>query len=415
MVTPNAQQPAKLDILAQLPSGLTYPPSASAALSRDSAQSFLVTGATGFIGLTLVDALLRQSSARLLCLVRCTEAAEGLVRLKGLLQGRRTLSVVELDRLEVVVGDLAQERLGLSSGQWDALATRLDAIFHVGGWINFIYPFEKLKATNVDGTLEILKLAGAVRAIPVHFMSSLAVFFGPGREGGPLLTESEPLLPDPDLKGGYRRTKWVADALVQQAMQRGLPATILRPVRVTGHSQTGLLGDPNDLLFSLIRGCIRMKAHPILPIQLPMVPVDFVADVMVALAFRPQALGRAYHLIGAGDLAWEQLWTLIHACGYTTKALPEPEWWTLLEQQARSGPERRDFIVLKALLSAPNNLMYRRPLLDDSQLQSCLEGSGLKCPPIDLSLIRTYLRFLSQAGWLPPPHSKIEHPQTPVP
>lgn len=392
-----------LDAEAWLPPELQRGLSPKTPRKLDERATCLVTGATGFIGLELVDCLLKRTPARLICLVRGADQAQAEARMREMLQSRGIPAALVLERIQVCCGDLSRSCLGLSSERWEALANEVDAIFHVGGWINFVYPYEKLRPANVDGTREVLRLASVGRGAPVHFVSSLAVFFGPERSGGPMLLESEPLSSATQLKGGYRQSKWVADRLVQKAIQQGLPATLIRPVRVTGHSITGMLGDPNDLLFSLIRACIRLGAHPHLHIRIPMVPVDYVAEVLVAIAQTPRAIGQAFHLIGAGDIAWEDLWALLHACGYQTQSIPEDEWRSLLETRARSGPDRKDMLVLRALLAAPNNLFYPRPPLDDRVLRETLSDTGIVCPPISLELMRTYMDYLHASGWMPGP------------
>src|SRR5262249_26737337 len=137
----------------------------------------LLTGATGFVGAFLCAALLSTTRATVLCLVRAGNAAEGMERVRAALDSYG-LSGLGLERLRVVTGDLAQPLLGLADAEFAGLAEQVDAIYHCGAWVNFVRPYRALKATNVSGTEEILRLATRHKLKPVHYISTLAVLAG---------------------------------------------------------------------------------------------------------------------------------------------------------------------------------------------------------------------------------------------
>ena len=115
-----------------------------------------------------------------------------------------------------MAGDLTQPHFGLSNDRYRELAGRTDSIYHSAGCVNMALPYARLKPVNVTGTLEVLRFAGSVSTKVLHFLSSMAVFFSDAHANGNLLTETEAPIYDPSLKGGYSKTKWVADRLVAQ-------------------------------------------------------------------------------------------------------------------------------------------------------------------------------------------------------
>src|SRR2546427_6143303 len=139
--------------------------------------SVFLTGATGFLGAYLLDELLHQTEATVYCLVRASDADTAKQRLVRHLQAYDLWREALASRIRPVVGDLAQLYLGLSTDQFLHLAAQIDVIYHSAGWINTAFPYARLKPTNVVGTQEVLRLAGSVSTKPVHFMSTMAVFF----------------------------------------------------------------------------------------------------------------------------------------------------------------------------------------------------------------------------------------------
>lgn len=193
----------------------------------------LLTGGTGFVGAFLLHELLLRTRARVHCLVRAKDVRDGMAKL------RQNLEKYELwdhlpdhgehdTRLAVVVGDLAEPMFGMRSEQFAALAAKCDAIVHCGAYVHSVFPYSRLRAANVLGTAEVLRLACLHRPFPaaVHHVSTLSVL--PMRAG--VVQEDDPL-PMQDfalLHEGYAKTKWVAEKLVRQAQERGVPATIFR-------------------------------------------------------------------------------------------------------------------------------------------------------------------------------------------
>jgi dihydroflavonol-4-reductase len=161
----------------------------------------LVTGATGFVGSHLVEAL-RRRDAEVTALVRSPGKAAALGR-----QGVR-----------LVTGDL-HDRAALES------ATRGQAIvFHVAGLVAARDEAGFLQA-NRDGTANLLETAGRAGVGRFVLVSSMAAG-GPSSAGRPL-TGTEPPRP----VTAYGRSKLAAEELVRASQ---VPWTILRPPMVYG-------------------------------------------------------------------------------------------------------------------------------------------------------------------------------------
>src|SRR5205823_2713406 len=141
------------------------------------------------------------------------------------------------ERLVAVPGDLEQPMLGLGPEQFLLLANRVDAIYHSGAMVNFIYPYSALKKANVDGTREVLRLACTSKAKAVHHFSAVDIFLS-SRKKDYVIWEQDSLYSDV-VAHGYIQSKWVGERLVAIARDRGLNAMIYRPWTIMGHSTTG--------------------------------------------------------------------------------------------------------------------------------------------------------------------------------
>lgn len=366
-----------------------------------------VTGATGFLGAYLVDELLRQTTATLYCLVRAADEASAAARLAAQLQSFGMWRDECGTRLIPVVGDLSEPYFGMDRDSFARLGAKLDVIYHSAGWINMAFPYARLKATNVNGTQEVLRLAGTESTKPVHFLSTMAVFFHDGYENGPVLKESEPPKYDPSLRGGYSKSKWVADRLVGCAQQRGLPASIYRPVRIMGDSRTGAINDMSDVLPQLLKGCILLGKYPAFDVEVTLTTVDYVCRAMVHLARQQKSWGRAFHFFTASPIKWKRLMGALCDLGYPMEEVPYEDWFRDLRERARteSGDEKSFFGALRLTMSSPHFILYKRPPLDSSFLKEGLAGTDIACPAFDETLISTYVTYWRKIGYLQTPEA----------
>ena len=209
------------------------PPTCDTQTASAANNAIFCTGVTGFLGVYLLAELLAQTSAPIYCLVRAANAAAALARIRTSLEQYELGAYFSAARIVPVLGDLSQPLLDLTAAQFQALAEQIDVIYHNGAWVNNLYPYAVLKAVNVTGTQEVLRLAGQGHAKAIHYISTMSVF--------PYWMENcyedQPLYfttyraNDLDPQIGYNVSKIVAEQLMLHARARGFPIAIYRPTR----------------------------------------------------------------------------------------------------------------------------------------------------------------------------------------
>lgn len=367
------------------------------ALAQYPPQAIFLTGATGFVGVYLLDELLRKTTADIYCLVRARHFEAAKERLRNHLENYDLWP--ETSRIIPVVGDLSQPFLALSKEKWNELAERIDVIYHNAAQVNAFYPYAKLKAANVLGTQEILRLASVVHVKPVHFVSTLAVFFSPVCSHLRLIKETDH--PDVKLSGGYKQSKWVAEQIIMLAQQRGLPACIYRTSRITGHSQTGMTGNVKDFFHMLLKGCFHLGQYPTLKSSFNLIPVDYVSQAVVHLAQQKASLGKIFHLSHPQPITWYELFNQICVLGYDLKEITYDQWREELQSRRTDSYEAKFYSSLLLLLRSPHHLFSEKPHFDAHNTLKGLENTSITCPPIDISLLSVYVSYLQKIGYLP--------------
>ncbi|MFD8706933.1 amino acid adenylation domain-containing protein [Kitasatospora sp. NPDC059648] len=379
----------------------------SPAPSRAEPAEILLTGATGFCGAHLLDVLLATTRARIHCLVRAPDREHALERLRASRQRflRRDLADA---RVVPLVGDLAAERLGLTERQFDWLAGHLDAVYHLGGQVNFLYPYRQLRAPNVGGTREVVRLAGHSRGVPVHYLSTLAVLAGFGAAGVREVTERTPLAHPERLGVGYVESKWVAEQLLHNAAAGGLPVTVLRTNDVTGDLAAGVMNTSTELC-ALIKYFADSGTFPDVQLPLDFVPADRFTRAVVHIAAHAPADGEVYHLASPNPAGLPDLADRLRARGRQVAELPYRDWVQRLVRFAAGHPTHpiTPFVPLFVDRAPGADLsiseLYFQPVFprfDRFNAEAALEGSGIELPGVDGALLDHYLARLADEGFL---------------
>lgn len=185
-------------------------------------KTAFVTGATGFLGLNLVQQLV-EDGWQVTALHR---ASSNLTYL------RRFLVTLAVGTVE----DLASLQA--------AMPANIDAVFHVAGDVSFWRGHnQRQRQVNVNGTRNVCKAALHAEAKKFVHTSSIAAY---GLPNGPF-DETAPLA---GLGSwiGYLNSKAQAEQEVQKALKWGLDAVILNPANIVGSYDTAHWGQ----LFALI-------------------------------------------------------------------------------------------------------------------------------------------------------------------
>ncbi len=246
----------------------------------------LLTGATGMVG----REVLRRAGADprfdlVLCLIRPSEDQSAAARLERLAQD----NAIDPSRLIALNGDVTEPGLGVDAQD---LVT-VTHVIHCAATVSFDLPLEEARQINVAGTANVLD---ACRTMPrLHRIDAVSTCYVAGKRTG-LIMESD-LEHDAGFHNTYEQTKYESEQLLREAMAE-LPIAVHRPSIVVGDSRTGATGAWKVLYWPL--KVIARGRLPVIPYdpdcRLDIVPVDFVADAILALSQDPQTLGSTFHL-----------------------------------------------------------------------------------------------------------------------
>ncbi len=303
-------------------------------------MTFLVTGASGYIGGRLVQKL-SEIGKETIAFVRPTSNIE---------------SLKPLENVEIRSGDLTDY------SSVNRAVEGAHIVYHIGGLVNDWGDYQKFYQANFLGTKNILKASLSASVKKIIYTSTIGVLNLSGR--GPI-RENDPY---GHFVGSYRRSKREAEKLV-----RGfcgiMPTVILRPAVVYGPedpqcTSRSLEFAQRHLLFLVSRG----KGY------FPHLYIDNLIDALLLAAKKEPAVGEIFNLTDGVNTSANEFFSCLNRIagkGKIRLSLPYPVAW-----------------VGALLLETFSRLTGRPPLLS----WTALEFLTLKCR-FDISKAREKLGF----------------------
>ncbi len=377
---------------------------------QEPANIFL-TGATGFLGIYLLRELLATTEATVHCLVRADDHAHAMDRIQAnaLHYFRNDLAEYRNSgRISTIPGDLVEPRLGLSEEEFDRLARLVDVVHHPGGLVNFIYPYSHMRAANVEGTREIIRMAARYRNAPVHYTSTMAVVSGFGTAGIRHVTEQTPANYFDHLSVGYVESKWVAEEMLQNAAKEGLPVAIYRAADISGDRKTGAWNTATEMC-AMKRFIVDTGTAPSAQLPLDYTPVDCFAAAVTHIARRTLPTGKVYHLTNPGKVNIAVLTGRLRAHGHNIREVSWNEWLDQIVKIAVEQPDHPmtpfaplfiDRCSTGVMSVAEMYLESTFPVFTRDNVDAALRDSGIEIPPVDGEMLDRYIRYLTDIEFL---------------
>jgi dephospho-CoA kinase len=329
----------------------------------------LVTGFPAFTARRMIGKLLAsEPETKLYVLARDKFAIDAETLLESLEAG---------DRAEVLVGDVCDMDLGLSSTEYRALTKELTWIHHLAGIYFMGVDDDTARRVNVGGTRAILDLARDASRLErvVHWSTAMVS----GDRHGTVYEED--LDAGQSFHNGYEHTKYEAERLARAAM-RHLPITVLRPSIIVGDSKTGeidKLDGPYYLMVLIATNASGLRL-PILgrgDAPLHLVPIDYVVDAAWHVSHSPGAAGKTFHLVDPNPLTARAVFEGVADVANTEKprgSIPRPLARAVLRTPglARLGRGPLAFV----------DLLDHAVHYDSTNTTQALAGTTVRCPAL---------------------------------
>lgn len=274
-------------------------------------STVLLTGATGFIGRHWTyELLMGDRDVRVVAITRGASREQAAARLKANVvraarSRSRTISEADLDRIEVILGDVTRHRFGLERSELKELEARgVEEMWHLAATTEFDpAQAQETARINVEGTanaVDVAEAAGVRRLI--HMSSSYVCGLVTGEVPEALHALSSPFA------NPYEASKCRCEHLVAERCDAlALDYRIFRPSVVVGPALTYAADGARHGFYGFMRALSRaaavilaapapLRIEADAETQLNLVPVDVLMTVMQRIRRQGYPGGPIYHV-----------------------------------------------------------------------------------------------------------------------
>ncbi|XP_069133714.1 fatty acyl-CoA reductase 1-like isoform X2 [Argopecten irradians] len=276
-----------------------------------------ITGATGFLGKTLLEKLLRSCPGirRIYILIRPKKGKSVSQRLEELLNSKifETLKKENTDfrsKIGLITGDIVHDNLGISKNDEQALIDEVSVVFHSAATVRFDEELKLAVEMNVLGVYRVIQLLKKFKHLQAFLHVSTAYgnchkrtveecIYDPPIHPHKLLDAVQWMDSDvleiltPKMIGDrpntYTYTKSIAEYLVKEECAN-IPTAIFRPSIVCATWNDPIKGwidnynGPTGIMASLGTGVLRVMRGDRRAVS-DIIPVDMACSMMIAVAW----------------------------------------------------------------------------------------------------------------------------------
>ena len=128
------------------------------------------------------------------------------------------------------------------------------------------------------------------------------------------------------IKNGYNLSKWVAERLLERAVEQGAWVNIHRPGNISFNRHNGVCQPQKNRLMLMLKGSLQLGLVPRLEVNFDLMPVDFLARFIAFHCGAFHADRRVFNLHNPEPLSWEHYLDAFSRAGHKFERVSVAQW-----------------------------------------------------------------------------------------
>ena len=373
----------------------------------------LLLGSTGFIGMHILEAFLKQDTGKIYCIVREKDNYESAkTRFIDILHFYFDTSLDKYmdDRIIVLTGDITQEYFGLSLPIYNSLGEKVSTVINAAANVKHYGDFNKFKNINIDALDYMIQFCLTFDKRLLH-LSSLSVSGNTLLDGS--ITDSNPIKKNftekdlyikQQLDNVYTRSKFDAEKLIlDNIINNHLQAQILRLGNITSRYSDGKfqMNCQDNAFANKLKSFINLGAVPdyLLNEYLEFTPVDLCSEAIIDILKNNCKNVYIYHIYNHHHVYIKTFVEMLGKLGINLRILGEEEFKTLINKILEEDGNTLFGIIND--FNPDKKLSYVQNSSVKSKLsQNLLLEFGFEWKEIDFEYMKKYITYLQNINFI---------------
>lgn len=381
-------------------------------LKKNENKGILLTGATGFVGIHVLDKLLTNTQSTIYCLVRNKNNIDYTSRLKRTLKFYFNDKYDDLinTRIKIIEGDIVSKSLGLSTDVSKEVGENISCVINSAAVVKHFGNSELFGDTNIEGVKNIIEFCKKFNAKLYH-ISTLSVsgnVFADDSYNGAEVHEKvvfkeNNLYIKQDLSNIYVYSKFVAEKIVFDAINNeSLNATVIRLGNITSRQSDGKfqINVSENAFLNRLNSFINLKCIPnyLMNEYTEFTPVDSVAEAICKIV-EYQCPYTVLHLFNNNHIVIKKLIRMINQCGIKMDIVDSNKFMEEVNKLLKKDKNMLSGIIND--FSKDKKLVYESDVkLNNDFSNKVLRKMGFGWPKIDKEYIKKYVDYLKEIKYI---------------
>lgn len=371
--------------------------------------TLLLAGATGYLGIHILKNFLDNDTGNIYCLVRGMSKHDCEKRMENLFVfyfGKNSYEKAK-SRVKVLCADVSKEYLGMEKETYIDLTLRIKVVINAAASVKHYGAYQDFYSSNVETTRNLLGFCEKSGAKIIHISTTSVSGNGFGtdttiKNERKIFTEKDFYIEQP-LDNFYVRSKFEAENLVLEAMQKGMSGNIMRMGNLTnrldGKFQKNY--ESNAFFMRLRAICdLGIVSQNLLKTKIEFTPVDEAANAVMTIIRNFSNKYNVFHVNHPKSLSFAKLIEFLGEIGLRIQIVDEKTFSNTIKESGAQNDKKYIQETFVTDINESKQLSYESNIqMKNDFTVSYLEKLGFEWPDIELEYIKKYIRYFQNLGY----------------
>ena len=376
-------------------------------LKYKTSGNILLTGATGFLGMHILDGFIKNEKGNVYCLIREEAGLTAQAKLHQKLNyyfGNKYDKLIG-KRIFAVTGNISESGFGLNQDDLLSLANNINIVINTAARVAHYGNYSDFYNTNVKSVKNMIDFCKGFDKKLYH-VSTLSVS-GNALDSGSIkqnmsqttyFKESN-LYIGQSLENVYVRSKFEAECLILDSILEGLDAYILRVGNLMPRLRDGKFQENiiDNAFINRIIGFVKLGAIPdyLNEEYLEFTPIDITSKAIIKLITHPNINNRILHLFNHNHVYINKCIKYFKLLNSDIKILPENEFRKLVKSTLNTKKKKEILNSLMNDFDSDLHLLYGTDIIVKSEVTiKYLSKIGFTWPKISDKYMKKFIEIL---------------------
>ncbi len=366
---------------------------------RQSLGNVLLTGATGYLGIHVLQELIQSDAQNIYCLVRDKDMEGAEHRLKTLLFYYFESTYDELfgKRIHIILGDVTNDLTTL-------VQAKIDTVFNCAAVVKHFSEGTEIEDVNIGGAQRCVDLCLKTGARLVHISTYSTSGLNVNDTMAPDHIFTEQRLYDGQYLGNqYVHSKFMAERVVLQSMaENGLSAKVIRVGNLAARTSDGefqINFTTNSFMgrikvFNML-GCFPYSLYES---KVEFSPIDEVAHAIILLSSTPKACC-VFHAYNSHEQFLGDVLSGFNNLGTDIRLVEDEEYNATMESAGNDPQKAKTLSSLLAYQDMAHGMRVKQVVVSNPYTTQVLYRLGFKWSPTTWDYVDRMLNAISGLGF----------------